>query len=88
MASIRELNGKLFFDFRYKGRRCREYTAIEDNKTNRTKMEKILKKIDEDIEADTFEYRRYFPNSKLAVKFDSPQAIRSKIVDAHLKLTR
>lgn len=79
MASIRELNGKLFFDFRYKGQRCREYTAAEENKTNRTKMEKILKKIEEDIEANTFEYRRYFPNSKLAEKFDSPQAIRSKI---------
>lgn len=79
MASIRELNGKLFFDFRYKGQRCREYTAAEDNKTNRAKMEKILKKIEEDIEANNFEYRRYFPNSKLADKFDSPQAIRSKI---------
>jgi len=79
MASIRELNGKLFFDFRYKGQRCREYTAAEDSKTNRTKMEKILKKIEEDIEANNFEYRRYFPNSKLAEKFDSPQAIRNKV---------
>ena len=77
MASIRELNGKLFFDFRYKGQRCREYTAAEDNKTNRAKMDKILKKIEEDIEADSFDYRRYFPNSKLADKFDSPQAVRS-----------
>ncbi len=79
MASIRTLNGKLFFDFRYKGQRCREYTAAEESKTNRAKMEKILKKIEEDIEANNFEYRRYFPNSKLAEKFDSPQAIRSKI---------
>lgn len=79
MASIRGLNGKLFFDFRYKGQRCREYTAAEDSKTNRAKMEKILKKIEEDIEANNFEYRRYFPNSKLAEKFDNPQAIRSKI---------
>lgn len=79
MASIRELNGKLFFDFRYKGQRCREYTAAEESKTNRAKMEKILKKIEEDIESSNFEYRRYFPNSKLAEKFDSPQAIRSKI---------
>ncbi|HPV45482.1 MAG TPA: DUF3596 domain-containing protein [Methylotenera sp.] len=82
MASIRELNGKLFFDFRYKGQRCREYTAAEESKSNRAKMEKILKKIEEDIEANTFDYRRYFPNSKLAEKFDSPQAIRSKISQA------
>ena len=79
MASIRDLNGKLFFDFRYRGHRCREYTAVEDNKPNRTKMEKILKKIEEDIEADRFEYRRYFPNSKLADKFESPQGISSKM---------
>ena len=81
MASVRSRldSGLLFFDFRYKGVRCREQTTLVDNKPNRTKMEKILKKIEEDIEADRFEYRRYFPNSKLAVKFDSPPAFRSKI---------
>ncbi len=81
MASIRARtdSGLLFFDFRFKGTRCREQTTLEDNKTNRAKMEKILKKIEEDIEANNFEYRRYFPNSKLADKFDSPQAIRSKM---------
>lgn len=79
MASIRELNGKLFFDFRYKGQRCREYTAVLDNKNNRTKMERILSKIEEDIEADRFEYRRYFPNSKNADKFDDPTTVLSKV---------
>ena len=81
MASVRSRSdsGLLFFDFRYKGVRCREQTTLEDNKSNRTKMEKILKKIEEDIEANTFEYRRYFPNSKLAEKFDSPQVIRGKV---------
>ena len=68
MASVRSR-----FDFGYLGTRCREQTTLEDTKTNRTKMEKILKKIEEDIDANTFEYRRYFPNSKLAAKFDSPQ---------------
>ena len=70
MASIRELNGKLFFDFRFKGERCREYTAMEDNKPNRTRMEKILKKIEDEITSGTFNYRSYFPGSKLASKFD------------------
>lgn len=81
MASIRVRtdSGLLFFDFRYKGERCREQTTLEDNKVNRNKMEKILKKIEEDIEADVFDYRRYFPNSKLADKFDSPQVARSKV---------
>ena len=81
MASVRSRtdSGLLFFDFRYKGVRCREQTTLENNKTNRAKIEKILKKIEEDIEANNFEYRRYFPNSKLAEKFDSPQATSSKI---------
>lgn len=70
MASVRDLNGKLFFDFRFKGNRCREYTSLEDTKANRSKMEKILNKIEEDIAAGVFDYRRYFPNSKLADKFD------------------
>lgn len=81
MASVRARtdSGLLFFDFRYKGTRCREQTTLEDSKSNRAKMEKILKKIEEDIDANNFDYRRYFPNSKLAEKFDSPQAIRSKV---------
>lgn len=84
MASIRARtdSGLLFFDFRYKGTRCREQTTLEDSKSNRAKMEKILKKIEEDIEANNFDYRSYFPNSKLAEKFDSPQVIRSKISQA------
>lgn len=81
MASIRARtdSGLLFFDFRYMGNRCREQTTLDDNKTNRAKMEKILKKIDEDIEAGVFEYRRYFPNSKIADKFDTPSEMRSKV---------
>jgi len=73
MASIRARtdNGLLFFDFRYNGVRCREQTALEDTKANRQKMEKVLKKIEEDIAAGTFDYRRYFPTSKLAEKFDN-----------------
>lgn len=71
MASIREVNGKLFWDFRYQGVRCREYTALEDTKANRQKMEKVLKKMEEEIAAGSFEYRRYFPTSKLAEKFEN-----------------
>ena len=85
MASIRDLNGKLFFDFRFKGTRCREYTAVEDTKANRTKMEKILKKIEDDIEAGTFDYRRYFPGSKFAEKFDpypTPQRVMGQQIQA------
>ena len=81
MASVRARadTGQLFFDFRFKGIRCREQTSLEDNKTNRSKMEKILIKIEEDIEADRFDYRRYFPNSKNAEKFDTSATVLSKV---------
>lgn len=81
MASVRARadTGQLFFDFRFKGVRCREQTCLEDNKTNRSKMEKILLKIEEDIEADRFDYRRYFPNSKNADKFGDPTTVLSKV---------
>ena len=75
MASIRELNGKLFFDFRYQGMRCREYTTLADTAENRRKMSAVLKKITAAIERDTFVYRDYFPLSKLAGHFDQPSGV-------------
>ena len=43
MASIRTFTQtqKLFFDFRWKGHRCREYTSLDDTPANRKKLEKI-----------------------------------------------
>ena len=69
MASIRAYGGKLFCDFRFKGNRCREYTALEDTKSNRSKLEKLLQKIDTEIKSGEFDYQKYFPNSKLAKSF-------------------
>lgn len=65
MASIRTRpNGKLFFDFRYQGKRCREITALNDNPANRKKMEAVMQKIEAEIELGTFDYQRYFPGSR------------------------
>lgn len=70
MASIREINGKLFFDFRYQGMRCREYTTLTDTAENRRKMSAVLKKVTTAIERNTFVYREFFPQSKLADLFE------------------
>jgi len=66
MGSVRSVkkSNKLFFDFRYCGHRCREYTNLGDTKTNRVRLEKILKKIETEIENASFDYAAYFPNSK------------------------
>lgn len=66
MPSIRARadNKLLFFDFRFKGERFREQTLLDDAPGNRKKLEKILAKIESEIEAGTFVYEAYFPNSK------------------------
>ena len=61
---LREDTGNLFFDFRYRGHRCREYTSLSDSGANRRKLKRILDKIEAEIEQGTFEYARYFPNSR------------------------
>lgn len=69
MASINSRRGKLVFDFRYKGLRCREQTNLTDNKVNRRRTELILKRIESEILLDQFDYAKYFSTSKMLVKF-------------------
>ncbi len=70
MASINERSGLLFFDFRYKGQRCREYTKLDDTLAHRKRMQKVLERIEAEITLGTFVYRNYFPASKKAGFFD------------------
>lgn len=68
---VRRETGKLQFDFRYAGKRCREQTALEDTPANRKKLSKILEKIEAEITLGTFEYGKYFPNSPRAEELSS-----------------
>ena len=61
----------LFFDFRYKGNRCREQTLLPDIPANRKKLAAVLTRIQAEITLDTFNYRSYFPNSELAERFEA-----------------
>jgi integrase len=74
MASIRVRSetGNLFFDFRHRGERCREQTSLADTPANRKKLGKILERIEAEIAMGSFDYRRYFPNSPNASRFDQP----------------
>lgn len=65
MGSIRaKPNGTLFFDFRYLGLRCREFTALQDGPANRKRLELVMDKIEAEILLGQFDYGQYFPNSK------------------------
>lgn len=71
MASVRlSKKGKLFFDFYYRNVRCREYTLLNDTVANRRLMAATMKRIESEIAAGTFSYRRYFPTSKRANQFE------------------
>jgi integrase len=76
MPSIRNRadNDLLFFEFRFKGMRCREQTLLPDTPTNRKKLEKVLDKIEAEIAAGTFVYVNYFPNSKAVKRLDRASA--------------
>lgn len=72
MASVRIRSGSsnLLIDFTYKGMRFREQTALPDSPTNRKKLQQLLNRIEAEITLGSFEYRRYFPNSKNADKIE------------------
>jgi len=76
MAKVRKLaaTGNMFIDFRFRGKRCREYTALPDNPANVKKLEKLASQIEADIKAGVFDYAKYFPGSKLAAHFAIPTA--------------
>lgn len=86
MASIqvRKESGCLIIDFYYKGNRCREQTALPDTAANRKKVQKVLERIEAEIAAGTFEYRRFFPGSKNAEKFDAttPPVLLNQVAQA------
>ncbi|MGB1580553.1 MAG: Arm DNA-binding domain-containing protein, partial [Nevskiales bacterium] len=84
MSSIRSNNDLLFFDFRYMGHRCREYTKLPDNKVNRKRMQKVLDKIEAEITLGTFDYARYFPGSKNAQRFQAAVPAGNRVIGTPL----
>jgi hypothetical protein len=59
---VRSKSGKLFLDFRWRGRRCREFTGLSDTVDNRRKAEAFFRIIDGQLTLGTFDYRTHFPN--------------------------
>ena len=71
MASIGVRSEKLYLDFTYKGKRCREQTLLADTSANRRKLEQLKAKIEAEIQLGELSYRRYFPSSPNADYFDA-----------------
>lgn len=81
---VRPETGKLYFDFQYQGKRCREYTALDDSKENRCRLKTVAKKMNAEITLATFVYRDYFPNSKRAAQFEARSVVEGRLSDVPL----
>ncbi len=66
MGSIRTRDGHLRLDFYLRGKRCRESTGMRDTASNRRKLQGVLKQIEAEIVLGSFDYSKYFPNSRNA----------------------
>jgi len=76
---VRKETGNLFFDFRYRNKRCREQTALPDTPKNRKKLELILEKIEAEITLGCFDYAAYFPGSPIAELCNKPNQEQSSV---------
>lgn len=79
MGAIRHRGKYLFFDFRYRGVRCREQTKLVDTPANRKRALAILERMEAEILLGTFAYAAYFPNSRYVAKFarQASQAVQA-----------
>ncbi len=71
MAKVRARpeTGTLYFDFFFRGKRCREQTTLDDTPANRKRLQKVLNTIEAEIKFGTFDYAKSFPGSKNIAKF-------------------
>lgn len=70
---VRPDSNALYFDFRYRGQRCREQTTLSDTAANRARLNTVLRKIEKEIKEGSFSYRSYFPASSKGDLFESPR---------------
>jgi len=62
-------HGYLAFQLRWNGLRSWEGTQLRDTAANRARLEKVVRLIDAEIGAGSFEYLRFFPNGNKAALF-------------------
>jgi integrase len=73
MASFFVKRGFLYFDFRWRGVRCQEATRRIDSPGNRVEMRRLVRQLDGELAAGTFDYAKWFPHGKRAARLTSPE---------------
>lgn len=69
MGNISVRSNKLVLEFNAQGIRCREQTKLPDTPANRKRMNVLLKVMEAEITLGSFDFSKYFPNSKKVEKF-------------------
>lgn len=69
MGSVTVRSGRLYLDFYYRGRRCREATSLHDTPRNRGRVARTLRQIEAEIALHLFDYGKYFPGSPRLAEF-------------------
>jgi integrase len=58
---VRVKQGKLFFDFYWRGVRCKEYTGLADIAENRRRCIQKMLAVERELDRGAFDYRQHFP---------------------------
>ena len=74
-GSVRKINGMVYVDFLYLGKRVRESSDLEWNEANARVVRGQLDKIIVAIKAGTFRFADVFPNSKLREYFKQEEIL-------------
>lgn len=67
---VRPETNCLYLDFSYRGRRCKEQTALADTPANRRIVESLARRIQREMAKGSFSYRAFFPDSRRAAMFE------------------
>jgi integrase len=84
MASFHSKDGYLYIDFRWRGLRGREATRLRDTTENRTQVRRTVRQIDGEIAARTFDYLKWFPESRRAAVFAPPESVAPPLYRDHV----
>lgn len=77
---IRQRGDGIQIDFRYRGIRCRELLRLEPTKANLKFAANLKARVEHEIATGTFNYAKFFPNSKRALEADTSPLGSKKLV--------
>ncbi len=78
MARLESDRGRLLISFQYRGRRCREYLGLTDNRENRRVAARTLKQVELELAAGKLDYGTRFPESRSLARLGTAGAEKAE----------